>query len=275
MGFTDIREMLSGIRATSANNNNNRDDGIVSILPHQWNQQQQVEAAMMWIVNQREEATEAAKLDEARLSSEMEDKALEKLRKEEMERQMKLASLNNLFGSITASSSSSSSQYFPHSVLLNNIQVRKVFHAIGSGPGKDTCIKLLQLEAKARKWYGTVLPFAHFKYVLCPCFETWSNEFLVSDSVSSYSILIQKVSNKSNELERGMYNLSNQEQGSFGMAPKLFLEAQRDAEAKGLPIGDNVAVSSDVMFVPSARCSSSSRGCGVDGSDAVEVIEIL
>ncbi|KAL3768641.1 hypothetical protein ACHAWO_001110 [Cyclotella atomus] len=275
MGFTDVREMLSGIRATTDNQ-----DGI--FVPNQSNQQQQVEAAMMWIVNQREEAAEAAKLDEARISSEMADKALEQSRKVEAERQMKLASLNSLFGSMGEKSTTASitSQYFPHSVLLENVEVRKVMHAIGSGPGKDTCIKLLQLESKARKWYGTVLPYAHFKHVLCPCFETWSNEFIVSsknlNSVSS-SVLIQKVSNKSNELERGMYNLSNQEQGSFGMAPKLFLEAKRDAEAKGLPIGDVVGngIDADVMIVqPSVRCSTLSRSCDVDGNDA-EVIEIF
>lgn len=236
---------------------------------------------MMWIVNQREEAAEAAKLDEARISSEMADKALEQSRKEEAERQMKLASLNSLFGSMDERSTSATamtSQYFPHSVLLENISVRKVMHAIASGPGKDTCIKLLQLESKARKWYGTVLPYAHFKHVLCPCFEAWSTEFIVSskilNSVSS-SVLIQKVSNKSNELEKGMYNLSNQEQGSFGMAPKLFLEAKRDAEAKGLSIGDDGnGNDADVMIVqPSVRCSTLSRS-GVDGNDA-EVIEIL
>jgi hypothetical protein len=74
-----------------------------------------------------------------------------------------------------------------------------------------------------------------------------------------------------------MYNLSNQEQGSFGMAPKLFLEAKRDAEAKGLPIGDVVGngIDADVMIVqPSVRCSTLSRSCDVDGNDA-EVIEIF
>lgn len=266
-----MREMLSGIRATSSSN-----DAI--FIPNQWNQQQHVEAAMMWIVNQREEEAEARKLDEARVSSEMADRAIEKSRREENERQMKIASLDTMFGTIDGKCVTS--KYFPQSVLLKNVEVRRVLHSIGNGPGKDVGIKLLQLEAKARKWYGTVLPYSHFKHVLCPCFETWSNEFIVSskilNSVSS-SVLVQKVSNETKELERGMYNLSNQEQGSFGMAPKLFLEAQRNADAKGLPTSEESIVGDgDVTFVPSvpARCSSSHYS-GNTKNSSVEVIEIV
>ena len=270
MGFTDLREMLSGIRATSANNSS-------IFVPNQWSQQQQVESAMMWIVSQREEAAEARKLDEARVSSEMADRAMERSRREEMERQMKYADLNSLFGS-----GSTTSKYFPHSILLKNAEVQKVLHAIGSGPGKDAAIKLLQLESKARKWYGTVLPYAHFKHTVCSSFEAWSIEFLSSSNVLhsvDISTLTQKVLHESKRLEDGMYNLSEQEQGSFGMQPKLFLVSQRSAEAKGLSILDDASNrdEGDVVFVTSARCSvATSRHPVVEnGNKAIEAIEVI
>lgn len=267
MGFTDVREMLSGIRATTTNDTS-------LFIPNQWNQQQQVEAAMMWIVNQREEVAEARKLDEARVSSEMADRAIECSRREERERQMKYADLNTLFGSMEEDSSVST--YFPESTLLKNAEVRKVMHAIGIGPGKDVSIKLLLLEAKARKWYGTVLPYAHFRYVMCPLFETWSREFIVSskrlNSVST-SILVQKVSHELKQLEQGMYNLSEQEQGSFGLAPKLFLKAKKDAERKGLSICDMTS-DGDVTFVPSYSTCSDTSPVKKSINSAIEVIEI-
>jgi hypothetical protein len=266
MGFTDMREMLSGIRAITP------DDGSL-FIPNQWNQQQQVEAAMMWIVNQREEAAEAQKLDEARVSSEMANRAIEHSRREETERQMKYSDLNSLFGSLERGSITS--RYFPNSVLLNNVEVRKVLHAIGNGPGKDASIKLLQLEAKAKKWYGT-LPYAYFKYSVCPCFEAWSREFIVSSknlNAVSVTILIQKVEHESKDLEQGMYNLSEQDQGCFG-APKLFLNAQRDAEAKGLSVcgGASGSEDGDVMIL---QCTSSSRQ-SIESTtcNVVDVIEI-
>ncbi|KAL3795259.1 hypothetical protein HJC23_008344 [Cyclotella cryptica] len=232
MGFTDMREMLSGIRATSTTDA----EGECVFLPHQWNFQQQTEAAMMWIVNQREEAAEARKLDEARVSSEMVERAMKQLRREENERRLRYADLKDLYGSVEMGSKEVESKHFPCSVLLKNFEVRKILHAIGTGPGKDEGIRLLQLEGKAKNWYGTVLPFAHFKYVVCPRFEKWSKKFISSSKEldsSSTSILIKHVANESKKLEQGMYNLSEQEMGSFGMAPKLFLLAQKDAEASG------------------------------------------
>lgn len=268
MGFTDVREMLSGIRATSTNDTS-------LFIPNQWNQQQQVEAAMMWIVNQREEVAEARKLDEARVSSEMADRAMECSRREERERQMKYADLNALFGSMEEDSIVS--KYFPESTLLKNAEVRKVMHAIGIGPGKDVSIKLLHLEAKARKWYGTVLPYAHFRYVICPLFETWTREFIVSSkrlNSASTSILIQKVSHEYKQLEQGMYNLSEQEQGSFGLAPKLFLKAKKDAERKGLSVCDMTSNDGDVTFVPSYSTCSHTSPAKKSISSTIEVIEI-
>ena len=271
MGFTDMREMLSGIRATATDN--------TIFIPNQWNQQQHVEGAMMWIINQREEAAEARKLDEARVSSEIADRAIEHSRREETEMQMKCADLNSLFGSIDKITPAS--KYFTNSVLLSNMKVRVVLHAIGTGPEKNAGIKLLQLEAKARKWYGTVLPYSYFKYVVSPRFENWAKEFIVPSkklNSDSTSLLIQKVMYESKELERGMYNLSEQDQGSFGMAPKAFLEAQKYAESKGQPISDEASNSSDdVVFIPSVRCSAVTSPYSGEKNkcNPTEIIEIV
>jgi hypothetical protein len=37
------------------------------------------------------------------------------------------------------------------------------------------------------------------------------------------------------ELERALYNLSEQEEGGVANVPKVFIHAQRDAAKKGLP----------------------------------------
>jgi hypothetical protein len=279
MGFTDMREMLSGIRATSTD----AEQGGI-FIPHQWNSQRQAEAAMMWIVNQREEAAEARKLDEARVSSEMAERTMKESRREENERRLKNADLNDLFGSVELGLRDVTSKYFPCSMLLKNVEVRKVLHVIGSGSGKDEGIRLLQLEAKAKKWYGTVLPFAHFKYGVCPRFEKLSKKFIpTSKSLdsSSASVLIKKVAKESKNLEQGMYNLSEQEMGSFGMSPRLFLLAQRDAEAGGKSLCDEASNDNgddEIEIVSAAaisRCSpllhqSSER----ERKNAVEIIDL-
>ncbi|KAL7481806.1 hypothetical protein ACHAW6_007486 [Cyclotella cf. meneghiniana] len=279
MGFTDMREMLSGIRATSTD----AEQGCV-FLPHQWNFQQQAEAAMMWIVNQREEAAEAKKLDEARVSSEMAERAMKESRREENERRLKCATLKDLFGSVELGSGDVTSKFFPCSMLLKNVEVRKILHAIGNGPGKDESIRLLQLEVKAKKWYGTVLPFAHFRYDVCPRFEKWSKKFISSSKgldSSSTSVLIKKVAKESKKLEQGMYNLSEQEMGSFGMAPKLFLVAQRDAEASGKSLCDEASNGNgddEIEIVSAAnisRCSPSlHRSTERERKNAVEIIDL-
>lgn len=224
MGFRDTREILTALRAVAAQ----REDVSIGMYSNGYSTEQQVEDAMMWIVTQREEAAEAQKLDEARVSSEQADAALELSRKNEMERELKNADLADLVGSVDEDVEIRS-RHFPDSVLLRNQSVRSLLGEAASANslGKDNVIRLLNLEKKARKWYGTVLPYSYFQYVCCPRLEGGATEGATG--------LCQRLTRESDELEKVMYNLSEQVEGGVGSVPKVFLEAQTEAQAKGRP----------------------------------------
>eukprot|EP00578_Thalassiosira_sp_NH16_P001539 CAMPEP_0181141350 /NCGR_PEP_ID=MMETSP1071-20121207/35776_1 /TAXON_ID=35127 /ORGANISM="Thalassiosira sp., Strain NH16" /LENGTH=255 /DNA_ID=CAMNT_0023228333 /DNA_START=53 /DNA_END=817 /DNA_ORIENTATION=+ len=235
MGFMNTQEILTALRAVAER----REEVSLASNPHgigggnAWSSNEQVEAAMMWIVSQREEVAEAQKLDDARISSEQADAAMEQSRKQEMERELKNADLVDLLGSADGDVQIRS-KHFPCSVLLRNRSVIRVLNIISSSQttGKEQTIRLLNLEKKARKWYGTVLPFSYFEYVLCPRFEGWIGEQVITPSATS---IFQRICNESDYLERAMFNLSEQQEGGVGSVPKVFLAAQRNATEKGLP----------------------------------------
>ncbi|EED96078.1 predicted protein [Thalassiosira pseudonana CCMP1335] len=253
MGFTDTREILNGLRAVATqheevsiamSNDNNNDGG------NPWVEQSQVEAAMMWIVNQREEVAEAAKLDEARINSENEKVVMERSRREDADRQLKYADLSDLIGSLDDEEGVKvTSKFYPYSTVLRNVAVRRVFTMIAScNYGKDEVIRFLKLEEKTRKWYGTVLPFSYFEYVLCPRFTQWDG-----DATLNSALLCQKLMQESAELEKAMYALSEQEEGGVGRVPKLLLNAQREATEAGRAICLEVEMANsddDCEFVP-------------------------
>jgi hypothetical protein len=83
-------------------------------------------------------------------------------------------------------------------------------------------------------------------------------------------MLLQKVAYESKELEEGMFNLSEQEMGSFGMAPKLFLAAQKAAEARGQSVCDFL---DDDLIVVSAQ-SSAPRPAIKERKEGVEIIDL-
>ena len=218
MGFTCTREILTALRVVASN----REE--IYGVGNGWNVDEQVDAAMMWIVTEREEAAEAAILDAARLSSEQYNLDMEQSRNQEMTRELESADLVDLLGGTKEDVNVEvKSIYYPDSFLLRNICVRRMFRATITSNSKSNGVKgevirLLNLEKKARKWYGTVLPFAYFEHVLCP---------RIVSSVGENSVTML-----SDILEKAMFNLSEQ----LGMVPKVFLDAQRDASRLGKPI---------------------------------------
>jgi len=275
MGFTSTQEILTALRAVSAAR---EEVAIVGFGGSQWSMQDQVESAMMWIVTQREETAEAEKLDQARISSEQADAAMDQSRRQDMEQELKHANLVTLLGSVEMDDSIEiRSRHFPCSVLLRNRSIRAVLKGIAAEAnlGKEQVIRLLHLEKKARKWYGTVLPFSYFEYVLCSRFESWAEE-----KWSSTANTYQRLSNESDELEKAMYNLSEQEEGGVGYVPKLFLAAQRDASQKGKPTSaaaDNKFKDEDVLMLEnSPPLKSGDFGVSLSGNcnKSVEVIEL-
>jgi hypothetical protein len=233
MGFTCTQEILIALRAVAANRREvcwlYAADGVNS----GWSVEEHVDAAMMWIVTQREEASEASKLDEARVSSEQANLAMEQSRNQEMASVLDNADSVDLIG-VAQDDVEIKSKYFPCSTLLRNRSVKKCFLKIINSKsninssGKKEVIRILNLEKKARKWYGTVLPFSYFEYTLCHLIESWAN--------TNSAQMWQKLSHESDVLEKALYNLSEQQEGGVGSVPKLFLTAQRDASRMGKSI---------------------------------------
>lgn len=222
MGFTCTREILTALRIVASNR-----EEIIYGVGNGWNIDEQVEAAMMWIVTEREEAAEASILDAARVSSEQYNLDMEQSRNQEMTRELENADLVALLGQTKDDIDVEvKSIYYPFSILLTNIHVKRIFHETisstsTSNRGKVEVIRLLNLEKKARKWYGTVLPFAYFEHVLCSRIENYVGE-------NSTTML----STESDILEKAMFNLSEQ----LGMVPKVFLDAQRESSRLGKSI---------------------------------------
>ena len=133
MGFTDTTEILTALRAVAAQR---EEVSIVSAATshnnasmngaNSWSSQEQTEAAMMWIVQQREEVEEAKKLDEARISSEQADLATVQSRKQNMELELKTSDLVSLLGSVD-DDIEIRSKHFPCSALLGHQSVKRVF----------------------------------------------------------------------------------------------------------------------------------------------------
>ena len=270
MGFVDTQEILTALRAVAAER-----EEISIVAPNTfggpfstsgWSTQEHVEAAMMWIVSSREEAEEAKKMDEARISSEQADDAMVESRRQEMERELRSADLVDLIGSVEEDNAGVRSKYFPHSTLLKNRCVKTVLKAVArQNLGKEQVIRLLDLESKARKWYGTVLPYCYFQYALCPRFERYANEIPASGAQN----LIQRLSNEGDQLEQAMFNLSEQEEGGVGNVPKLFLAAQKEASQDGKPTGDSCQ---DVQVLQLPRASKAGKFGA--SSSTMEVIDI-
>lgn len=235
MGFTDNREILSGIRAVAAQR---EEVSIVAAVG--WSSQDHVEAAMMWIISQREEAAEARKEDEARFSSERADAEMVQRRKEELELEMMRSDLTDLLGSVQKEIEISS-KYFPRSVILQSGLTKQMFATISSvndsvkaTRARKEVLRYLILEKKASDWYGRVLPYSFFHHSAKSRFETWAMELL--ETSNGYGDQIsQRLMKECDDLENSLYNLSEQEEGGVANVPKVFIQAQRDAVKKGLP----------------------------------------
>ena len=270
MGFTDNREILSGIRAVAAQ----REE--VSITATGLSSQDHVEAAMMWIISQREEQDEARKEDEARFSSERVDAEMMQRRKEEREIEMMNADLQDLFGSVEEDIAISS-KFFPHSVILQSGTVKQIFATILSvndsakaTHARKEVLRYLKLEKKATDWYGRVLPYSFFQYSAKSRFESWTEKLLQPHN-SSDQISLQ-LTKECDDLERALYNLSEQEEGGVANVPKVFLQAQRDAALKGLPTKETRDFDDEIEVLE--HSSSSEAKSSQKRKEEVEVIEI-
>ncbi len=265
MGFGSEREILNALRAVAAQRVENCSCSTTAGGTAEWSVQEQVEAAITWLVMQREEAAFARELDRARILSEQENAIQEQSRKQLMAKEVEHASVVDLLGS-----TETRSKYFPHSVLLRDWSVvNSVFGPVASGSsiGKKQVIRLLNLELKSRKWYGTVLPYSYFEYVLCPSFGSWAGRNIKDIS--------QKVEQVSDELEKAMFNLSEQVEGGIGSVPKLFYDAQTKATQEGKPISaledSEVIIDDDVEVLEKPSSYTCTGGSKTQHSEVINI----
>lgn len=271
MGFTDTREILSGLRAVATQ----REENISMVATAGWSTQEHVEAAMIWIITQREEAAEARKEDEARVSSEIADAKTMQRRKEELELEMMSSELNDLLGSADEEVEIAS-KYFPHSIILQSIPNRRMFTTIlsvddpvATTHARKEVLRYLKLEKKSTDWYGRVLPYSFFNYSEKSRFERWAEELTSNGYKVQFS---QRLTKACDELEHALYNLSQQQEG-VASVPKVFIQAQKDAANKGLPIQEKRDAVDDEIEV--LEHSSSSKTMSTEKQESADVIEIL
>jgi hypothetical protein len=246
MGFTDMREMLTGIRH-------------VLTTPTDM-ESQLVERAMMWIVSQREEMEEARKLDAARARSEA-------LRAEQA-RLRKQAAHERLWGS-TMDDWASQADLFCGSIVLKEARECLETHIFNDTERKAKLIRFLELEKKARKWYGTSVPWCF----LCSLCERWKE--------LSAEELAKSIEQEASALETAMYSLSQQQGG----VPIIFSEARSIAEKNGRPVSPGKEAASaddsdddDVIVVKEVSASESDSRLNSEssnGNNKYEVIELL
>lgn len=149
---------------------------------------------MCWIIQQREEREDARQMDAARLASEAE-KEKEDAKRTATFRYANMEELKAKFSS---------------SWILDNLSTGWLLSSIQNDKNKTSWIRLLDLEAKALKWYGNKLPSYYF-LELCERGEA-KNESEVGKWLTY----------ECKSLEDGLYKLENQQGG----APKIFIAAQ-------------------------------------------------
>lgn len=245
MGFTDMREMLTGIRHVV-----NAPADIPS----------QVESVMMWIVAQREEAEEARKIDAARARSESLRAEQARLRKQAAHERMWSSSIEDW---------RSQSDLFQGSIVLKEAKECLETRIFDNRDYKEKLIRFLELEKKARKWYGTSVPWCFF----CHLCQRW-NEMSTQE-------LVQSIEEEATCLETAMYSLSQQEGG----VPKIFRQARANAEKDGRPTSpikekasaDNDDSDDDVIVVKEVSASQADSRMNAVSNDGkkCEVIDLL
>lgn len=194
MGFTNKRENLEALRVVQSRRP--AGGGSMGYSEH-------VEAAMMWLVSQREDVSNALLMDQARIESERAEEVAAKKRQAEKAEEIRNSSTLDLLGTKALKS-----KFYPSSFLLANDHVRQIFSSIlldGTSESREQVLKYLDLEKKARQWYGAVLPFCYFAYDVIPRFESWK----LGGS------LRQRLSDECSRLETVLFKISEQQEGDL------------------------------------------------------------
>jgi hypothetical protein len=197
-----------------------------------------IENAITYVIGQREEAEEARKMDVARMESEFTI-----LQEREQQKDSKMPSdysIKDLLGG--DGDTWTHSVAFPHSDLLKCFNIRTFFGSLFQIDAverkcRTQVVELLNLELKARKWYGEKLPVAYFRFGLRDrLLNDWMNKKVQSTFTSGErDKAFQSIVMETNALKEAMYRLENQIPGDFGAnVQKLFVDARKSAIKNGL-----------------------------------------
>jgi hypothetical protein len=207
MGFSDEREMLAGIRHVTSHDLNKR-----------------VDDAMMWIVQQREEAEEARKMDAVRARS-------EQLRQEQAD--LKRRNKKERMDAATMHEWTTEREFFQGSVVLQ--LATGVLEGLRANCHKRAVLEeFLELEKNARKWFGPRVPFCYFVKLA----KHWSEALPTMDLVSA-------ITSATAVVQKALFSLSEQQGG----VPKIFLSATKEFEEQGLPTGPEGTDDDDEVMV--------------------------
>jgi hypothetical protein len=277
MGFTDMTEVLNGIRTLLANQQQQQQQQVETLAPTTSNTSQPssltaptsndqttvtADEVMMWLIAQREEAAEALKMDAARLHSEMLRKEAAERRQQETQRQYMEASWREWLAS---------ERMFANSWLLRHATLQTTWWQPLSqqrGSPKQALIDLLLVEKQARQWYGTVLPYCYFRYTLCQRLLNMQAPLL--SRTMPIHVMVQALQEQTQLLKTGMFTLSEQQGG----VPRIFLQAENDARRKGLPTAPASLPATSKNGSPVARGKRKNKAKNDDDDDD-DVVEII
>ena len=212
MGFTDDSVILQGIRHCQSK----------SVTQYMTS-----DAVMMYLVQRREEMDEAKKMDQARIESERQRKLeaarLRAAAREEAQATMRSSSLKEW-----------KSVFFQSSWILNQQNAFSVLCRVGEDV-KSSLLKLLEVEAKAAKWYKKV-PQQFFQFAVTKRIAS-----LEGDPKGLRDFLNTEIG----KIEHAMFTLEEQKGG----VPKLFLQAQQ-FYADETTCDDDVCIVEDLAARP-------------------------
>ena len=213
MGCTDTQEIMSSLKHIQSQNPSAGSESII-------------EQVLMHIVCQREEKSEAEKMDQARIQSEQ----FQVLHERNDEPKCTNYTDDEMLGFV-----GSKSIRFPKSYLLESPKVKTLFHSLLQKQKDDGTVRdLFEIENKAIKYYGDSLPEPFFT-LLRVKIEIWHDEFLgevTAFSDDGRSVLVDRIKNEIELIQRAMYSLSEQDEAL--QVPRLFISSKAIAIEKGL-----------------------------------------
>jgi len=224
MGFQNVQEIMTSMR-TIQEQTRNQTVGSDTIL----------DMIMMHIVHGREEKEEARKMDAARIQSEN-SMILQECEDNSGDNSIEIVySANEMLGA--EGEEEGEGVQFHESFLLKSGKVKRIFRSLLHRTNADGVQKLLTIEKKCLKWYGTITePF--FRYILCEQIESFDNDTNMDEDSNyvytdaKHNLIMDKLDKEIKSIEHDLYVISDESEHL--RAPRMFTSALETALSKGL-----------------------------------------